>query len=210
MLISPTGPQNLRFSKRAKTEVIRAERKFPGAKSTNNQGFSSFITQGPNNPVYAAIPPALLLPLIERLQLSADLHYASFGLGLGMDCFAVAKVFKKVTGYEIDPKLVAEAERIKTALGLENVSFRNQDFLTIPADEMNQFDVVVFFRPFKDNFFRLMGNKLRELRSGATAISYAFYHPLLFPSRQFDPLYPTNWNPPEENIASEFYVFRRK
>ncbi len=210
-------PFDFKRLKQIELAVKRAEQKFmpSGFKEKigpNDWGF--FFPEGPRHPSYHATPPRHLLrhfvdlTHIKKTGLSPDSHFADLGSGLGMVCFTAAMFpyFREVTGIEIDPHLHAEAEKIRQKFGVRNVEFRNADFMNA---DLREFDVLYFFRPYKDSFVQLMRDKLVETNPGTIVISYGGFDIKLFRLRAFRPIYPINWKPSEEHVW-DFYAFVRK
>jgi protein-L-isoaspartate O-methyltransferase len=168
-----------------------------------------FFSQGPRTAIYESSNLAQLLDHHEELGLPAELHYASFGAGLGLDSFLAAMLFRRVTGFEIDPQLADLAEMIRSSFGFDNVRFRRMDFLDLTKQELGEFGVIYLYRPFGDDFSRLTGQKLLQTRPETIVISHSFYSQQLFPEEHFRPIFPANLRVDGPIIYSPFYTFKR-
>ena len=169
-------------------------------------------TDGPRAAVYMATPPLELLELFESLRETIDLsayhHFADLGSGLGMASFAAATIFEQVTGFECDERLFLKAEQIRQQFGIANVNFLKRDFTRRP--NLKDFDLVYFWKPFRDDFIHQMGKILRKTKPGTLIISRIFTDEHLFDQRRFTPIYPPDWEPSNRFHFSMFYVLARK
>ncbi|MBU0671495.1 MAG: class I SAM-dependent methyltransferase [Candidatus Margulisbacteria bacterium] len=175
--------------------------------------WSSFATQGIRKPSYGATPPELLLrclidiDLAEHTILRPDLHFVDLGSGLGMASFTAAQYFSRVTGFEFDPYLSLAAERIRQHFGIQNVSFRLEDFI---AADLTGFDVTYFYYPFVERFAEIMGAKLQELTPGTVVISHSLGGPRLFPPQDFRSIYPRQQVYSDGQVMPNFFAYVRQ
>jgi len=198
-----SNPSVIRRMIKVEQAVKEAEIKLAPPAARSN-GRIHFATSGTRLPFYEATPYIPLLRVIDELRLPSKLHFADLGSGLGMACFAAATYFARVTGFEIDPRLHAEAERIRQAEKVEGISFLNQDFM---AANLQDFNVLYLFRPFTEYFEFRAGQKLNETKPGTVVISYVFTNHLLFNVRTFRQIYPVSSSSSLPN--HDFFAFER-
>ena len=193
--------------------VKQAEKKLmPNALVYKTNGWRLSPTNGPRDPVYEATPPIELLGLFESLSetigLSSYRHFADLGSGLGMASFTAAAIFEKVTGFECDARLLSKAEEIRRQFGITNVNFLKKDFTR--QRDLKDFDIVYFYKPFREDFIHQIGKALGRTKSGTLIISRIFTDEHLFDRRRFTPIYPPDWEPSNQFYVSMFYVLERK
>lgn len=199
---------------RAERLVHQAEHRLAGPKvkkaaKCGPRDWLAFKTQAPRGAEYCATPPPFVIHFIEELGLPSSHHFADLGSGLGLVCFVAALHFDKVVGFELDPRIHAEAEKIRQTLEMENITFRREDFL---GAGLGGFDVLYVFHPFHNKFIRHMVDKMKEVRPGAIVVSAVFNYarPVIFREPFFrEILRPTD---PMVNdpYLSEFYAYERR
>ncbi len=189
-----------------KQAVIQAEKKY----LKPNSGI--FFTQGSRTTLHAPTEPQLLIEHLKEVNrarpklLSRGFNAAVLGAGLGLSSFTLAQFFRSVTGFEIDPRLCQDAEKIRRRFGIQNVVFQQGDFL---EKEIWPFNLLYFYRPFYSNFNALMRQKLAETFPGTVIISHMLGAEVLFEPELFSPIYPLEWDR-FEALKACFCTVRRK
>jgi hypothetical protein len=194
--------------------VRRSERKLApprDLKGLEPDDVAVFPTSAPNRAEYASLSSLMLLDHIEELQLDPGLIFADLGSGLGAACFAASTYFKEVHGFEYDPRLAMEAERLREGLGFNNVVFHQGDFLKA---DLSKYGVLYFFHPFRDNFVPLMAKRMENISSGTYVISQVFNYarPSIFTERLFERIHPVEIGEDEvgDDLITELITFRRR
>ncbi|MBU0671716.1 MAG: class I SAM-dependent methyltransferase [Candidatus Margulisbacteria bacterium] len=209
-ILGTTGRMNqlLRIEK----AVQRAERKVAPkglARNFSKGDWLCFSTAARRKAEYAATPAKLFLKTIEDLDLQPENHFGDLGSGLGLTCFAAAMHFARVTGFELDQRLLTEAETIRQAFEIENVAFRHEDFL---YTDLAPFQVLFLFQPFSQDFPDLMRDKLAGTTPGTVIIShiFRFTEPIIFGPDDFRVINP-GWEPHSTDpYLIDFYAHERK
>jgi methylase of polypeptide subunit release factors len=176
-------------------------------------GDAIFPLRGPRSPHYGGTPIQSLLDHLDKLSLPSQHHFADLGAGLGAACFAAAAKFDQVTGFETQKRIRTEAETLRKMYGINHVRFINQDFMEEEAS-LRSFNVIYFFKPFSENFFVRIREKLLETEPGTVIISRRFMGRELYDKFNFDFLPPLdNWMSTAEQPylpQADFYTFIRK
>jgi SAM-dependent methyltransferase len=175
-----------------------------------------FPMEGPKEPWFGPTPILALMEHLEtvkmELELPDTLHFADLGSGLGNACIAAAEVFDKVTGFELASHVYREAEAIRQEFDLNNIEYKQADFMAEPWDNYN---IVYFFKPYVDEdvFMHLMLRFLK-MKPGTVFISRRFFHSYLYAPEEF------RYLPPLQNVKrsidgtffppSDFYTFVKK
>jgi 16S rRNA A1518/A1519 N6-dimethyltransferase RsmA/KsgA/DIM1 with predicted DNA glycosylase/AP lyase activity len=117
-----------------------------------------------------------LTKLFEHLKLRKGTSLIDLGSGDGRVLLMASKKGLKATGYELNPFLVL-LQRIR----LSRYRKSKVLFKSYWSSDISKADVIFVFsaQPYMN---RLVGKLERELKSGATVVSYAFS----FPSRKID------------------------
>ena len=145
-------------------------------------GTAYFETSAPHRGIYAPLPVDVFIGHLERHpELKPSFSVADLGSGLGELCFAGSFHFRKMVGYEKDEELIGEADNIRQLLGFDNVSFRQEDFLRA---DLSEFDALIFYQPFLEDFIPLMSWRLRVMRPGTHIISCTL-HREIFDDKNF-------------------------
>ena len=71
-------------------------------------------------------------PILELAGPRADDAALDYGCGVGEVCFALAPLVGSVQGVDDDPGVLREAERLAAELGLDRLTFRLVDLLSLP------------------------------------------------------------------------------
>ena len=156
--------------RRMEAAVKLAEGKFMRQKGMRKlpSGWHAFSTSAPRNARYQATPPCVLLYKLDELTLPREYHLADLGSGLGMACFAASLYFDRVTGFELDPAVLAGAEKVKKELEINNVTFENQNFLKA---DLTRYNVLYIFHPLMEGFIMHTSQKMQELKPGTIVLA---------------------------------------
>lgn len=202
----------LRKISQLKYAVRRAEKKLAPESmraSLSPYKWTAFATTGPRFPAYAATHPKVLLHIFHKLNFPGNSRFADLGSGVGMPCFIASFFFDHVTGFEFDKRLLHKAEGIRRMFRLNNIEFKNTDFLKA---DLTPYNVLFMYWPFENNFAELMHDKLKETKPGTFIISYKFTNKIesIFNKEDFKEEYPGLYQYYPENLLPSTYVFRRK
>jgi len=179
-------------------------------------GRTFFPLKGPREPWYGPTPILQLIEHLKEVKTTLDLadntHFVDPGSGLGNACIAAAEVFDKVTGIEMVPEVMREAEAIRDEFGLDQIEYRLEDFMEASWQEFN---LIYFFKPFaeEDVFMKIM-EKIINVKAGTVVISRQFmntwlYAPEMF--RYFAPLADLPAHPGSAGFPrADFYTFVKK
>jgi protein-L-isoaspartate O-methyltransferase len=119
---------------------------------------------------WAASDPKQLFELFQQLQLEKYRNFLDLGSGDGI-VVAVASLFTKASGIEIDEKLHKEALSIQKRLGL-NYPLKCADYL---EEDLSKYDFI-FINP--DNYFYRLEKNLVEGFKGTLVITGNMFRPL--------------------------------
>jgi hypothetical protein len=145
--------------------------------------------------MHAPCVPDLLYGVIEQIQPDKQSGFADLGSAFGMACFTASLYFEKVVGFEIDQQVLMEAQKIAQQLGIQNVSFLNQDFR---AADLSDFGVLHIYQPYVDNFVSDMRVLFAGLRPGTLIISglYDRMQKQIFDQSRYRQVFPSLSKPP--------------
>jgi len=174
-------------------------------------GDAVFQLPGVREPHYQGTPIIELSDHLESLQLSPNKHVGVLGVGLGSSSFAAAAHFDRVTGFEDNAELYAEAEAIRKSFGIDHVEFRREDFMSL---SLRPFNVIFFFRSFAIGFFQAIAPKLLDTNPETVIISGKYMEPEIYDPANFTYFKPLDgWRPDPEFPyfpLAKFYTFVRK
>ena len=128
-----------------------------------------FRPKGPNHPIYRATPAKPLINFMEKANINPNRHCVVLGSGLGLSTAVLSFYFKFITAYELNKYLHRDAEENCRNFGLNNIIFKNMNFLKV---NMKLFGAVYFNLPFVENFIELMGAVLKRTLPGTIIISH--------------------------------------
>jgi protein-L-isoaspartate O-methyltransferase len=163
--------------------------------------------------LYASTPAGALINILSKIRFPEGSEFTDWGAGLGLACFtaALTKSFKNIVGYEIDQRLFNEAEKIRIKFNwnnaLKNVRFENKDFLEV---DPRPHSVIFIYRPFVDNFPKLMSEKLKNTKPGTFIVSHAYGRIDVFSPKYFRSIYPDHFDFSTPDFLLGIYVFIRK
>jgi ubiquinone/menaquinone biosynthesis C-methylase UbiE len=104
--------------------------------------------------------PEVLSWVVRRARPEAHSRALDIATGSGHTAFALAPYVSSVTGVDLTPEMLAEAEALKTRKGLSNVSFQIADAHEMPFAAQS-FDLVVSRRA--PHHFSDIGKALSEM-----------------------------------------------
>lgn len=188
MRITPIPSQSRAKLREIAAEVKRTELRFISPEAVHDfkpEAWKLFYTAAPRLSIHEATPPELLLPFLENNAFPRDEHFADLGAGLGMASFSAAAFYDNVTGFEYDPLVCGEAERIARQFGIKNVLFRQEDFTKA---DLSRFSTLFIYKPFFRNFDSIMRGLMEDLMPGTKVICRRFIPPVLDEARLFTPL----------------------
>lgn len=130
---------------------------------------------------WAAAHPGSVYELFKKIQLNDFSHFLDLGSGDGM-VVAIASLFTKATGIEVDEPLHKEAETMNKKLKLKG-SFLCKDYMD---SDISAYDFI-FINP--DNYFYQLEGKLKKEFKGTLVIVDNIFRPLtLVPSKKMEVL----------------------
>jgi predicted O-methyltransferase YrrM len=126
---------------------------------------------------WASSDPNQLFELFRKIELRKYKRFLDLGSGDGI-VVAIASLFTKASGIEVDAELHKNAGGLKHKLGLQ-YSLKNCDYLD---EDLSAYDVI-FINP--DNYFYKLEKKLVEEFRGTLVIADNIFRPLTFsPDKQ--------------------------
>lgn len=188
MMISPVPSQSYAKLRAIAAEVKRTELRFINPEAIHDfkpEAWKLFQTAAPRIAIHEATPPELLLPFLENNAFPREEHIADLGSGLGMASFTAGCYYLNVTGFELDPLVCGEAERIASQFQVDNVQFRQEDFTQA---DLSRFSTIFFYKPFFRNFDSIMRGLMEDLMPGTKVICRRFIPPVLDEAWLFTPL----------------------
>jgi SAM-dependent methyltransferase len=165
-----------------------------------------FKTNAERFSLHVMTQPDVLLEIFSRVPFLIKDNFADLGCGLGMQCFIAANFFKQVTGFEFNKDVFSQAEKIRTRFKLNNVRFRNEDFLNA---DLRPYNALFMYLPFYNDFVESMSEKLKETTPGTFIISFKYSEKNVFPNKYFKAIYPDKYMGICNTLPSTF-VFERK
>jgi SAM-dependent methyltransferase len=91
--------------------------------------------EGDSEMVYGNTPPAVVVKLLELAEVQADDVFYDLGCGFGVPTVVAARACRRSLGIEILPEVAAQAQKIASALELQNTSFVVADFKTADVSD---------------------------------------------------------------------------
>lgn len=119
---------------------------------------------------WAMSNPLHVYELFKRIGLDRFKSFVDLGSGDGV-VVAVASLFTKAAGVEVDEELHNAAEDMKQKLGIR-CTFKNADYLD---EDLSQYDLI-FINP--DNYFHRLEKNLAEDFRGVLIITDNIFRPL--------------------------------
>lgn len=119
---------------------------------------------------WAMSNPLHIHELFKKIGLERFGRFVDLGSGDGI-VVAVASLFTRSAGIEVDEELHNAAEEMKEKLGLE-CDFRNADYLD---EDLSHYDII-FINP--DNYFYRLEKNLAENFRGTVVITDNIFRPL--------------------------------
>jgi SAM-dependent methyltransferase len=205
----PILPKIARRIRQAEQRLMPAEHR----ESARRLGENFFPLEGAREPWYGPTPILQLIEHLRTLELPKETHFVDLGSGLGNACIAAAEVFDKVTGFEIVPEVMREAQAVRDEFGLDRIDYRLEDFMQASWQD---FGLIYFFKPFveEDVFAQIAEKLVVEARPGAVIISRRFMNSWLYMPEMFDYLQPLNNDLPRVEgplfPLSDYYTFVKK
>ena len=105
--------------------------------------------------------PQVLARVVELARTQQDWSALDIATGSGHTAFALASHVRSIIGIDITPEMLREAEALKAARSIDNVSFRTGDVHNLPFDD-GAFDLVTCRRAA--HHFSDIGRALEEIR----------------------------------------------
>lgn len=153
---------------RAAAAVRRAECRYLRHRGWGPDEGDVWVTSAPRFSCYAPSEITPFLKAVDESRVDTNCDFADLGSGFGRICFAGSQRFRRVVGFELDPDLFVAACEINKKLGLANVGFRQEDFLSA---DLKGFGAVYAFEPFEENFVPLIRERLINTPSGTVIIT---------------------------------------
>ncbi|MBW2997380.1 hypothetical protein KY349_03515 [Candidatus Woesearchaeota archaeon] len=119
---------------------------------------------------WAMSNPLHVYELFRKIGLGKFKSFVDLGSGDGI-VVAVASLFTKAAGIEVDAELHAAAEEIRQKLDI-GCGFKNADYLD---EDLSQYDII-FINP--DNYFYKLEKNLKENFRGTIIITDNIFRPL--------------------------------
>lgn len=164
--------------------------KLRGKESTNTS--AGIETYAPNGAYYQSSSLSLFNVFLHEIDLPLHKRFVDLGHGFGGPCFIAKNYFENVAGIEGDRKIFKLSKKNRSRLGrsrlgrrYKSIDLKLGNFL---KEDLSFFDVIYFSKPFLENFEKLMGDKLLEVKPGTMVISYIYgdhKYRDLFPSHSF-------------------------
>ena len=165
-----------------------------------------FKPHGPFGPVFLSTPPGPFLRFIKDMKIERKGHFADLGSGSGRIGLPASYYFKRVTLFERDHRLCNLTRRIMKGYNIANVTLKNADFL---RQSIEPFDVIYFFRPFREDYCAKMENLIRTAKPGATLIFTSVREFELIDPKLFSFIYPAVGPDAAEPAVGDFFAVKR-
>lgn len=166
--------------------VIKAELKYipPNAHFLFSLvGKAGFVVEDiPNNAIHIPTTTDETVELMDELRDShmvpSEIRALDLGCGLGsfVDSLSVYLDYIKIerfriTGVDLSPSVLADAQRIADGRHIRNVSFEQRDFTKMTREELGGFNFVYLYKPFNEGFFTSMEDLLPRLSPGTVLVT---------------------------------------
>lgn len=140
------------------------------------------VSDAPRSAVHIPTTPDETYQLLDELRnvapLPQKIRAADLGCGIGSFACGLSLYLQDngvsdfhVTGIEISPSMIAEAQKLAESIGIRNLTFINKDFTGFSEKDLKAYNVIYIFKPFKDGFNPMMEELLPKIATDTLLIT---------------------------------------